>query len=105
MTVEELIYELQQFDENLEVRLATQSRYPLQYHINGVASFQDEEEMEDPCEGCGEFEKCQKDNTSCKELDKYENSSGGTDYTDGKEIVYVTEGSQIGYMSHKVWED
>jgi len=37
----------------------------------------------------------------CDELESWEINS--SEYTDGDEIVYITEGNQIGYMTEEVW--
>jgi len=36
MTVAELIYELENFDEDMEIRFASQPSWPFEYDINGV---------------------------------------------------------------------
>jgi len=46
MTVQELIYELQQFDQDAEVRLAEQPSWPFEYSINGIVSRTEAEDGE-----------------------------------------------------------
>jgi len=47
MNVEELIERLRDLDPHAEVRLATQPSWPLQFHIQGVATAPDTPEHDD----------------------------------------------------------
>ena len=74
MTVQELILELQQFDQDSEVRLAMQPAWPMEYTIDGVVSIHPEAEYD--------FEE-----------------------EEGTGIVYLSEGSQVGYLSDEVRDE
>ena len=52
MTVGELIEILEGFDTDMEVRIAEQPRYPMEYEIDGVAEYEtDEGKCAYICEG------------------------------------------------------
>jgi len=51
MNVKELKEWLDEFDDDLEVRIASQPHYPMQYDINGVTLYQD---PKCPCDTCEE---------------------------------------------------
>lgn len=87
MNVKDLIALLAQYDEDAEVRLATQPSWPLQYQIAGVASLE-EVVMGDQCDEHG--------NWHCDEC--AENAPA---------VVYIAEGNGFGddpYASSAVWE-
>ena len=69
MTVRELINLLEDFDENAEVRIAHQPRWPFEYSIGDVVA----------CDGGDEDE--DEPNAS-----------------DAPQVVYLGEGDQLGYL-------
>ncbi|QGJ94993.1 hypothetical protein SEA_REDWATTLEHOG_135 [Gordonia phage RedWattleHog] len=75
MTVGELIELLQQYDEDATVRLATQPNYPLEYRLAGVAD-------------AGQVAEVQGDEPD----------------DDTPNVVYLAEGSQVGYASKAIWD-
>jgi len=76
MTIRELIELLEQYDDDREVRLATQPNYPLEYTVGGVVGT--EEIADDPDEDIVDAD------------------------DDGP--VWVVEGSQLGYASKALWD-
>jgi len=86
MTVGELIELLQGFNEDAEVRLAFQPRYPLQFRVGEVAAatLPEDEASDTECRECG--------GDGCEEC-----GGTGIDLPDGEthEIVYIGEGSDI----------
>jgi len=86
MTVGELREALEDFDEDTEVRLAIQPRYPMQYTVGEVAEVElgEDESRDTECRECG-GEGC-------------ENCGGsGTVEPDGEthKVVYIAEGSDV----------
>ena len=75
MTAGELIERLSEYDEDTPVHMVIQPSYPLESHIEGVKS---REEMGD-------------------EL--------GDPLKDGENIIYITEGGQIGYGDKRAWSN
>lgn len=73
MTVKDLIRQLEDFDPYAEVRLAFQPSWPFEHSIGNVVSVDltDEDALED---------------------DPF------VDHNTGERIVYIGEGSQIGYL-------
>jgi len=69
MTVEELIEKLRLFDQDAQVRFASQPRWPFEYSINGV--------VQAVIEKSGEYTD-----------DGYET----------EDVVYLEEGRQLGYL-------
>ena len=80
MTVQELIDRLEDFDPDTEVRLMTQQSWPFENSIQGLCDGRDLKD-EDPCD-CHEDE--------CSQC----NPEG---------IVYIVEGSQLGYGNKNAW--
>jgi len=76
MTISELIYELQRMPQDAEIRLAMQPAWPFEYSIGGVVLVSS-------------------------------NESEGFDDREHEEeaIVYLSEGSQIGYLSDEAREE
>ena len=74
MTKGELFDELDQLDDDVEIRFASQPSWPFEYSINNVVVVDTEED---------EF----------TEDDRY---------TNGEQIVYLVEGKQIGYLPGNV---
>jgi hypothetical protein len=81
MTVRDLIAALEDYDQDAEVRIAIQPRWPLEYSISDVVCSDtikddddDEEEEQQPTE-----------------------QSPDADPQDKPVVVYITEGTQIGY--------
>lgn len=66
MTVQDLIYELQQMNPNAQVRFASQPQWPFEYTISSAIQ---------------------------------------VDFDDETEVVYLEEGTQIGYLPAKVREE
>lgn len=64
MTIKELKEELDNYNEDLEIRIAEQPHYPMEYSIQGLRDFNKE----------------------------------------NKEIVYLLEGEQKGYLSKEVFD-
>jgi hypothetical protein len=80
MTVSQLIERLEEYREelgNLEVRLMTQSHYPLEHHLGGLASAVEIAEAADDSED-GESEP--------------------------DPVLYIVEGQQLGYGNKRAWE-
>lgn len=77
-TVAQLIAELEQYPEDAEVRLVYQPSWPLESKISGVISRTD--------------------------MLQYAEPEDDDDRSEGEvEIVYLTEGNQIGYGSKLAW--
>ena len=76
MTVRELIEELRLFDQEAQVRFASQPSWPFEYSINGVV----QAEVEKP--------------------DEYTD-----DGYEKEDIVYLEEGRQIGYLPGEAREE
>jgi len=76
--VEELI---EAHGADVEVRMATQPNYPFEWSIGGVVAVDPSESDEDDDEGS-------------------DAPSG-----DGEVIVYILEGSQLGYASKRLWDE
>lgn len=92
MTVAQMIERLQEMDPEAEVRLATQPSWPLEYHVAGVASQQeivDYKRAEEKCDEHGFY--------NCDECEPETSEEDGN-------IVWIAEGSQIGYAQRAVWE-
>ena len=77
MTVQELIAMLEDCEPDAEVRIAYQPSYPLESQIACVAADSDLQPDED-------------------------DEDNGEQETDG-EVVWITEGTQIGYGRKSVW--
>ena len=75
MTVRELINLLEDYDENAEVRIAHQPRWPFEYSIGDVVA----------CAGGGEDD---------DDID--DESTAASD--DAPPVVYIGEGDQLGYL-------
>lgn len=75
MTVADLIEMLQNEDSTAKVQLGYQPNYPLASHIDSVTTIRDS-------------------------LDR----SGQSDYEDQLDIVYILEGTQIGYLPSGLWD-
>ena len=75
MTAGELIKRLSDYDENTPVHIVIQPNWPLESNIEGVKS---REEMGDEI---------------------------GDPLKDGENIVYITEGEQIGYGDKLAWSN
>jgi len=86
MTVGELIGLLEDFDEDAEVRLAFQPRYPMQYTVGAVeaAKLGEDESQDTECPEC-EGEGCE----AC--------GGSGTTEPDGEThtVVYIGEGNDV----------
>lgn len=78
ITVGDLIGRLEDFDENLEVRIMSQQSWPFENHLGGVTERQEFEEQED-----GLFRGSEKPEANC---------------------VFLVEGSQIRYGDKAAWE-
>ena len=78
MTVKELIEALSEYDEEAEVRLASQPSWPFEYGIRGVVS--------------------------TEEIDPAENEDDFGDEKDEELIVYVVEGEQLKYGSSEIFK-
>ena len=72
MTVQDLIYELEQLDGDTEVRFASQPNWPFEYSIDEVLVTE---------------------------------TDGRNDNGEEKEIVYLSEGRQLGYLPANVSEE
>jgi hypothetical protein len=98
MTVGDLLRELDGLDENIEVRLAMQPSWPFEYSIHGTylrlkaKSLKRDEELEA---------------MSDDERERYEQQCENGVYADPEDpsqrdlfepILYLTEGSQLGYL-------
>lgn len=68
MTVSDLISYLEEFDGDMEVRIASQPNYPFEYELSGV----------------------------------WEDENEDSQYAG---MVYLVEGTQIGYFTRKAWND
>lgn len=71
MTVGDLISELQYYDENLEVRFASQPSWPFEYSVASV---------------------------TCVNLSKDEDDEDTRPNDGDEEVVYLVEGDQLGYL-------
>jgi hypothetical protein len=80
MTVGELIERLQDFPEDATVRLASQPNWPFEYSIQGVTTL---------------AEATQYDEDREYDADDEEGDENG--------VVYIVEGSQLGYTSKSLW--
>jgi hypothetical protein len=80
MTVQELIDELQFLSPDAEVRIAQQPSWPLEYRLDGVI------EVTNP-----------KDDD-----DEDEDDQPNIPKDEDENVVYLTEGSQMGYLPGKV---
>ena len=76
MTVEELIEELRLFDQEAQVRFASQPSWPFEYSINGVVQ------------------------TTVNKPKAYTESG-----YDQEDVVYLEEGRQIGYLPSEAKEE
>jgi len=84
MTVQELKDRLEQFDDDMEVRLMTQENYPFENSITGLCETRDLASELDEC-GCEE-EDCPDCNPEKK-----------------KSVVFIVEGRQLGYGNSSAW--
>lgn len=85
MTVDDLREILEDLDGNMEVRIAMQPNWPFEYSIDDAklkSEVRDEDDDEDD-----------EDN---KEQD-FEDESD-------REVLYLTEGRQLGYTSKRLWD-
>lgn len=73
MTVAELISQLEDFDGDTEVRLAQQPNWPFEYSISEIVEV-----------AVGDTD---------------EDDEDATDEPEGERVVYIGEGSQLGYLS------
>ena len=86
MTVSELIRILEAYDPDSEVRIASQPRWPMEYHIHdAVETTADEDNIDD-------------------EIDDDGRDDGEDDEPEIK-VVYIVEGDQIGYLGEKARND
>lgn len=74
MTVGQLKELLEGYEDEAEVRLMTQSNYPFEYSIRGVASTREMNDLE------------------------------GEETDPDGDVVYVVEGGQLGYGRKAAWE-
>lgn len=85
MKIGELIERLQELAEEVgddaEVRLMTQPNYPFENSIQGA------------CSGA--------EINGCEEGDEGDDQDGDVE---GDDVVYIVEGSQLGYGSKRAWE-
>lgn len=87
MTKAELLRILEQYDDDAEIRLMTQESWPFENSVYGAWSPEDSE----PAEAEDEQE----------EDDPFRPG----DNADGHAIVYLVEGSQIGYGDKRAWQE
>jgi len=84
MTVDELIERLEEYREliggDTEVRLMTQQNWPFENSICGIVSGKEINDAAD------------------------EDNPGDDDDVDDDAIVYIVEGSQLGYGTKRAWE-
>lgn len=80
MTVGELKQYLSDLPDDNEVRLMMQPNYPLEYSIESVVTSDDIRHAKREAEG----------------------EAAATD--DGEDVVYITEGDQLGYGSRDAWQ-
>jgi hypothetical protein len=90
MNVGDLKRALEDLDDDLEVRWASQPSWPFEWEISDVQVFDLNQDQED-------------ENAEFEEPSVHENpdSAGdedGYDYVEPNEIVYLVEGNQIGYL-------
>lgn len=76
MTVQELRDLLEGMDDDLEVRMAIQPSYPLEFGVQGVALHSEFRRAEDDDDDPDDFEEC----------------------------VYIVQGEHIGYGHRGAWE-
>lgn len=93
MTVQELIEILEDSNPDAEVRFASQPSWPFEYsiadvHVGEVST----EPNEDNCPNEGDCDKCPLQHPPCENTD---------DMAEGA-IVYLVEGSQLGYLPGNV---
>ena len=82
MTVAELMYELEQYDENLEIRLMEQPSWPFEYAINGLV----DRATVQRCDG--EDGEPDRDPAADKKSDN---------------VVFILEGNQLCYGDKNAW--
>ncbi len=85
MTVGELIEMLEEQDPDAEVRLQEQPTYPFEYDIAGITSSK-------------EIVRAQADEMDGEKADEAEAAA-----EDDDEIIYLLEGTQLGYGSREAW--
>lgn len=88
--------ELAQAHPDAEVRLMTQSAWPLEYALLGIATKDDMDEESDRQEA----ERLRERGV---ELDDEEEVGPRKDANPGPEVIYLVEGSQLGYGSKTAW--
>jgi hypothetical protein len=110
MTVQELIEMLQDMNPDAEVRLMYQPNYPLESRLQGPVSnteWTGGEDGEPP--SCAE---CESDNVDCRksgtQLEISCNDCGATGAVaveETEEVVYLLEGTPIGYGVRAAWNN
>ncbi len=87
MTLNEMIERLEEYREELggecEVRLMTQQNWPFENAITGLASGAEINEAED---------------------DDDQDTDADDDDVEGDQVIYIVEGTQLGYGSKRAWE-
>lgn len=96
MTIDELIELLQSFKEDgiggdAEVRLMTQKSWPFENSIHGVCSSDDIN---------AEAEQLHRDEAG----DDYDEDDYELEVDEGRDIVYIVDGGQLGYGSNLAWD-
>lgn len=100
MKVRDLIEELEAYDGDAEVRLMSQPSWPFEYSIEGLWTVEKAEHSGTSCERSEEYDPDADDEDECLacEADGFEPHEADGD------VVYLLEGSQLGYGAKKAWE-
>ena len=100
MLLTDLIARLEEFAQDhpdAEIRLMTQCQWPFEYSILGIATKRD---MDDES-ARQEAERLRERGV---ELDDEDEVGPRKDPTPGSEIIYLVEGSQLGYGTKAAWD-
>ncbi len=104
MNVKELKELLQDLPDHAEVRLMTQSNYPLEHDAAGVWIPEDEDCT--TCGGEGSLVGTEEGVPGFGEKDECHVCEGtGNEHNDYTGHVYIVEGGQLGYGSEAAWEE
>jgi DNA-binding transcriptional MerR regulator len=96
MTVGELKQILEDLDDDVEVRIAQQPRWPFEYSIGEVITCETNGDDIDECEAALE----RKDLTDDERAEAHEELERFKE--DNKHVVYIAEREQIGYLPGNV---